>query len=157
MDRRGMLEAVGVIGSGIALSGCIRSALGMSSSVEGVVEAKSITGMKSDTKYGILLAQRGDLSVEDETYENEFEDWQEVTVDSALERQLQFDYRELHYNVHVKHLSENQQHDVEKGGSLAYRVDRALFNSVSVSDEVTFENAGTDTPRIQRFTDISDN
>lgn len=157
MERRRFLTAAGVGVAVIGLGGPFGTAFGDSTPVEGTVEAKSVTGTSDDTSYGIVLAQEGSLSVEDERYEDAFGNWREVAVDADLERRLETEYRRLRYNVHVKHRSANRRDGVESGDSLAYRARRTLFNAVDVGDEVTFERADAETPRIRDFvTDSSD-
>lgn len=149
MERRRLLQAGGVVGGTICIGGIFGTVFGGSTTVEGTVEAKSLTGMQGETSHGIVLAQRGDLSVEDDAYEDAFASWEAVVVDSELERELEFEYRTLQYNVHVTHTADNERQDVAAGESLAYRVSRDQFNAIGIGDDLTFQTAGSEIPRIE--------
>jgi len=151
MNRRSFLGAVGGVGGVLGAAAIQSPALGARSTIEGSVEAKSVTGTKADTSAGILLAQEGDLSVEDPSYDDAVETWEHVAVDDDLAQRLRFDYLTIRYNVHVSHESPNDRFDVATGESLAYRADREQFNAVDVGDDVAFRQAGGDVPAISAF------
>lgn len=115
--------------------------------VDGTVEAKSITGRGGDESHTVM-AHEGTLTVDDSAYEDEFTDWRDVTVDDALARRFGTDYEEVFYNLHVSHETANDRQNVAAGETLAYRTDRAVFNEVQVGDEVAFSPSGGDVPHI---------
>lgn len=156
MDRRSVLAGIGVVGGAVGIGAALQPALGSPSTIDGTVEAKSITGKQSDTSYGILLAHEGHLGVEDETYEDDFETWRRVVVDDDLEQRLRFDYRTLQYNVHVRHDSSSPQFDADVGESLAYRATREQFNAAGIGDEISFSIADGRAPEIEELTDTPD-
>ncbi|MDS0477128.1 hypothetical protein [Natrinema sp. 1APR25-10V2] len=146
MERRTVVKVLGAVGTlGVGAVGA--NALAAPSTIEGTVEAKSITGRGGDESHTVL-AHEGTLNVDDVEYRDDFSDWRDVTVDDALARQFETDYEEVYYNLHVSHDTPNRKQNVAAGESLAYRTDRTLFNSVQIGDAVHFKATGADVPRI---------
>ncbi len=146
MERRAVVKLLGGIG-GLGVSAVGAKALTATSAIEGRVEAKSITGRGGDESHTVL-AHEGTLNIDDAEYRDDFSDWRNVTVDDALARQFGTDYEEVYYNLHIDHETANRKQNVATGESLAYRIDRTLFNSVQIDDVVHFKTTGTDVPRI---------
>ncbi|QRV16875.1 hypothetical protein JMJ58_08420 [Haloterrigena salifodinae] len=147
MERRTFVRSLGAVGSLGAVAAGANATLTASSTVTGTVEAKSITGRGGDESHTVL-AHEGTLTIDDAEYRDEFSDWQDVTVDTALARQFEADYEDIYYNLHINHETANEEQNVATDESLAYRTDRMVFNSVQVSDAVQFKTTGADVPRI---------
>lgn len=141
-----LVKFLGGVG-GLGVSAVGANALTATSTIEGVVEAKSITGRGGDESHSVL-AHEGTLNIDDAEYRDDFSDWQDVTVDYALARQFETDYEDVYYNLHIDHETANRKQNVATGESLAYRADRTLFNRVQIGDAVYFKTTGTDVPRI---------
>lgn len=147
MERRTFLTSLGAVAGIGAVALGTNAVLATHPTVEGTVEAKSVTGRGGDESHTVL-AHEGTLNVDDPAYRDEFSDWQDVTVDEELARKFGTDYEEVYYNLHVRHDTANDQQSVAAGETLAYRIDRAGFNSVQVGDAVQFSPSGADVPRI---------
>ncbi|WP_254522310.1 hypothetical protein [Natrinema caseinilyticum] len=147
MNRRTFVTSLGAAGGLGAVVAGTNAVLAAPSTVEGTVEAKSITGRGGDESHAVL-AHEGTLVVDDAEYRDAVSDWRNVTVNGALARQFETDYEAVYYNLHVHHETANEKRNVATGESLAYRTDRPVFNSVQVGDAVTAETAGADVPRI---------
>lgn len=142
-----MLTSLGAAGGIGAIAVGTNAVIAQSSTVEGTIEAKSITGRGGEESHTVV-AHEGTLTVDDSAYRDDFSNWQDITVDETLARKFERDYLRVYYNLHVQHTSANPNHNIEPGESLAYRTDRAVFNSVQVGDAVKFEASGEDIPRI---------
>lgn len=147
MNRRTLIKSLGAVGSVGVVAVGIDTAFATASTVEGTIEAKSITGRGGDESHTVL-AHEGTLNVDDAEYRDAFSDWQNVTVDDSLARQFKNDYETVYYNLHVHHDLANKKQSISAGESLAYRTDRPVFNSVQVGDSVRFKSTGADVPRI---------
>lgn len=147
MKRRTLLKSLGAVGSIGAVGVGTNAILATPATVDGTVEAKSITGRGGEESHAVL-AHEGTLNIDDDDYRDAFSDWQDVTVDDALARRFETDYEAVHYNLHVHHETANKKQNMTAGESLAYRTDRPVFNSVQVGDSVQFKPTGADVPRI---------
>lgn len=147
VKRRTFIKSLGAVGSIGTVAVGTNAVFATSATVEGTVEAKSISGRGGDESHTVL-AHEGTLNIDDEEYRNAFSDWQDITVDGALARQFDADYETVHYNLHVHHETANEKQNVSAGESLAYRTARPDFNSVQVGDSVQFNPTDADVPRI---------
>jgi hypothetical protein len=147
VKRRTLLKSLAAVGGIGAVGVGTNAVLATPATVDGTVEAKSITGRGGDESHSVL-AHEGTLTVDDPAYRDEFADWQEVTVDDALARQFETDYEAVYYNLHVHHESANDRQNVAAGETLAYRTDRAVFNGVQIGHAVEFRPTGSDVPQI---------
>jgi len=166
MNRRTLLlSAAGLAATGgVAATGALaadESLLGGgSTTIDAVVEAKSITGRRADTRSGLILAHRGTLSAESEVLAGEFETWRDVTVDDDLHDRLRFDYLALQFTLHLR-TSERRRGDrpterqddgsagAARGSTVtAYEADRGDFNAAQVGDRVSVRLADGRVPRV---------
>jgi len=172
MNRRTLLLSAGGLAAtgGVAATGALaagESLLGGGpTTTDAVVEAKSITGRRADTRSGLLLAHRGTLSVESEVLAGEFETWRDVTVDDDLHDRLWFDYLDLQFNLHLRtserhhdgRTSERRNGDSDSASEgsnesdgptvTAYEASRADFNAAQVDDRVSARLADDRVPRV---------
>ena len=147
MKRRTFITSLGAVGGIGAVAVGTNAVFATSSTVNGTVAAKSITGRGGAESHAVL-AHEGTLNVDDAEYRDAFSDWQDITVDDSLARQFETDYETVHYNLHVHHETPNKKQSMTAGESLAYRADRPVFNNVQIGDAVQFEPVGADVPRI---------
>jgi hypothetical protein len=142
-----LLTSLGAAGGIGAIAVGTNAVIARSTTVDGTIEAKSITGRGGEESHTVV-AHDGTLNIDDPAYRDDFSNWQDVTVDETLARKFERDYLAVYYNLHVQHTSAYPNHNIESGESLAYRTDRPFFNSVQVGDSVNFEATGEDIPRI---------
>jgi len=164
----GGVTATGALAAGESLFG------GGPTTTDAVVEAKSITGRRADTRSGLLLAHRGTLSVDSEALTGEFESWRDVTVGDDLHDRLRFDYLDIQFNLHLRTAerrrdvgtSERRRGDSDSASEdsnaseaatvTAYEASRADFNAAQVGDRVSARLTDDRVPRVASLSVIDD-
>jgi hypothetical protein len=177
MNRRTLLLSAGGLAAtgGVAATGALaagESLLGGGpTTTDAVVEAKSITGRRADTRSGLLLAHRGTLSVDSEALTGEFESWRDVTVGDDLHDRLRFDYLDIQFNLHLRTAERgrgdstgtaegpNASEGSNASGSApvtAYEASRADFNAAQVGGRASARLTDDRVPRVASLSVIDD-
>ncbi|MFO7967612.1 MAG: hypothetical protein R6U44_08445 [Archaeoglobaceae archaeon] len=112
--------------------------------VEGNVSHKSVSGMKGDTVYGIILnrpiSDGSWIVVRDDDYGKYFSG-KHVVINETVEERMTREYRDLKYQVNVNVSPEE--------GTEGYQTSREIFNQIRVGEKVKMEvTRFSDTPSI---------
>jgi len=155
ITRIAMVLLMGILLVASILAGCIKPG----PIVEGVVDHKSVTGVKDDTSYTILLNRPSDegpwILVEDKDYEEFFsEEDRHAVINKSLEDEMKTKYSSINYLVSVRLNSEDTVNNLKEGDTLAYFVNRDDFNKVKIEDEVKFEVSRSAIATIERFLEV---
>ncbi|MBE0430723.1 MAG: hypothetical protein IBX67_02735 [Dehalococcoidia bacterium] len=107
--------------------------------VEGIVTHKTVSGVKDDTSYTILVNYYQDgeqfILLKDEDYEEYFSPrGEDAVVTESLERAMKEVYSPVNYYVNVRVALEE--------GTRPYRVSREVFNNIEVGTKVGFRWSG---------------
>lgn len=113
---------------------------------EGFVAHKSVTGVKDNTSYTILVNRPADrepqILVEDEDYKARFSpDDQNAVIGESLEMEMRQKYSEISYLVNVRLTDEDE-------GTQPYRVSRQIFNKLRIGSRIRFRATATKLPEI---------
>ena len=116
-------------------------------SVEGIVDHKTVTGVKDGTSYTVLMNAAADgeawIVLKDQDYEEYFSTVEEnAVVSESLEAEMKKEYSVVNYFINVKVAPEEE-------GTRPFRASREVFNSIEVGSTVKFRCSGsTELPKI---------
>ncbi len=102
--------------------------------VEGTVSHKSVSGIKGDTVYGIILnrpiSDGSWIVVKDEDYRKYFSG-RHVVINETVDERITREYADLTYQVNVNVSPEP--------GTQGYQASREIFNQIKVGEKVRME------------------
>lgn len=107
--------------------------------VSGVVDHKTIVGMRDDCQYTLLVIVPWGFQVKDSALQSLFSDKDaNLTIDESLEWVIRScGYAEIRYLASVRLSTGDSVNDIEPGETLAYFVKRDDFNKLGFIDDHT--------------------
>ncbi len=107
--------------------------------VSGVVDHKTIVGIRDDCQYTLVVIVPWGIQVQDSALQSLFSDKDvNLTIDESLEWDIRScGYAEIRYLASVRLSTGDSVNDIEPGGTLAYFVKRDDFNKLVFIDDHT--------------------
>jgi hypothetical protein len=113
---------------------------------EGIVAHKSVTGVKNDTSYTILVNKQVEgenrIQVKDDGYSSFFSGEEEdAVINESLEAEMRQEYSRIDYLVNIRLSDTNED-------PRSYRVSREIFNALKVGSGIRFRASEAGLPEI---------
>ena len=109
--------------------------------VSGVVDHKTIVGIRDDTAYTLMVILPGGFQFDEPALESLFLDKDpNVTIDESLEWEIMScGYPEIRYLASMRLSTGDSVNRIDPGGTLAYFVKRDDFSALKFGESFTFE------------------
>jgi len=109
--------------------------------VSGVVDHKTITGIRDGTQYTLVVLGPWFVNVKDNALNDLFQGQDSnVTINATLERAiLNLGYSQINYLASIQVSSRDSVNHLNPGDALAYFVKRSDFNALRIGNSITYE------------------
>jgi hypothetical protein len=140
--KNGTLKAIAITSCTIAIAIILYLVVFSPVVVNGVVEAKSIMGVKGDTSFSIITIMPNRVYVDDPAFSQVVvNEGAGLTINSTLEQMmLDAGYSQIKYVITIALLSgEDTVHHISPGQALGYFTERIDFNALRIWDVAEFQ------------------
>ncbi len=123
--------------------------------VSGVVDHKTITGIRDQTLYSLVVMYPWGIQIDDHALDYLFQGKdQNVTINATFEQAiLSHGYSKINYLASIQVSSKDSVNHLNPGDALAYFVKRSDFNALRIGNTVTYEVEKGKTLTIARVND----
>ena len=109
--------------------------------VSGVVDHKTITGIRDGTQYTLVVMAPWFIEIKDHALDDLFQGKDlDVTINATFEQAiLNHGYSKINYLASIQVSSKDSVNHLNPGDALAYFVKRSDFNALRIGNSVTYE------------------